>query len=69
MIALSSGVAAASCPPSMVVFQFQGEFAATAADEWKPEPGAIKAHNNSVDVFERDGACRWLIVRSLNYPL
>ncbi len=38
--------------------------------EWTlVEGGVAKAHNNSVDVFRRDAACRWHIVRSLNYPL
>jgi len=43
---------------------------AAAFSEWKlVQDGAVKAHNNSIDLFRRDAVCHWHIVRSLNYPL
>ena len=43
---------------------------AAAFSEWRlVENGTAKAHNNSIDLFRRDAACHWHIVRSLNYPL
>jgi uncharacterized protein (TIGR02246 family) len=43
---------------------------AAAFSEWRlVGGGAAKAHNNSIDLFKRDAACHWHIVRSLNYPL
>jgi ketosteroid isomerase-like protein len=55
--------------PQFGSIEVSGDLAA-APSEWRlVEAGAVKAHNNSIDLFRRDAKCRWHIVRSLNYPL
>ena len=59
----------AAWSPQFGSIEVSGDLAA-AFSEWRlMDGGAEKAHNNSVDLFRRDGTCRWHIVRSLNYPL
>jgi ketosteroid isomerase-like protein len=55
--------------PEFRSIEISGDLAA-AFSEWRlADGGTVKAHNNSLDLFRRDAACHWHIVRSLNYPL
>jgi ketosteroid isomerase-like protein len=54
--------------PSFDRIEVSGDLAAAFATWTYTKAGKATQHNVSADIFRRNAACEWHIVRSLNYP-